>query len=95
MRLRDPIIPDWLGYTIAAPIAIALLPIVGACFALGSIVWLKRQVLGPRKDWSPWFAWYPVDCGWDDKRWLETVERRSWSVMADTQFRAIDGGPRG
>lgn len=87
MRLREPVIPDWLGYTIAVPIAVAVLPVA----AMVGLIWVKRQIVGPRDEWAKWFAWYPVSTGWDGTRWLEYVERRAWGVMADIQYRALEG----
>lgn len=45
----------------------------------------KRDLKKDREDkkfreaiqWHKWFAWYPVQIGDNDCRWLETVERRS------------------
>ena len=36
----------------------------------------KRESLSA---WHPWFAWYPVDVGFNDWRWLENVGRRFYN----------------
>lgn len=84
-------IPEWIGITIAIPIGIAAIPVVAIGFGFAGLVWLKRQVIGPTKEWSRWLAWYPVNVGdtFDpDWRWLEIVELQSWAIMQDTRFSA-------
>lgn len=59
-------------------------PIVIPFFAVFiPILWLGLKVddwLGPKRHWTPWFAWRPVKVGWwpPDQRWvwLEWVERK-------------------
>jgi hypothetical protein len=57
--------------------------------------WFDRRQARKEK-WYLWFAWYPVEVGPGDRRWLEYVERReiydygggeSWY---DIYFRALD-----
>lgn len=91
MRLREPVIHDWLGYTIAVPMVVVASPIFIAVALIIGLIWLKRQALGPHREWAKWFAWYPVNTGRDGTRWLEYVERRTWGVMADIQYRALEG----
>lgn len=88
MRLREPTIPDWLAWCIAAPMLVLAIPFVALGFALFAVIWIKRKALGPSEAWTPWFAWYPVRVDYHDTRWLETVERRSFGQLQDTQFRA-------
>lgn len=78
------------GFLIAtAPITIPAAAIIG----LGvGVALAKRWAIGPHKEWGQWFAWHPVRLGeWFDTdwRWLEMVERRSWSLLADTEYRAV------
>lgn len=35
-----------------------------------------RERFEARQKWHKWFAWYPVQIGSRDCRWLETLERR-------------------
>lgn len=37
-------------------------------------LYLERQAAA--EEWHPWFAWFPVQVGSNDCRWLEVVERR-------------------
>lgn len=88
MRLPDRInMPDWLGYSILVPVLIGTAPIWLLVAGMLGLQWLKRKAIGPHYHWSRWFAWYPVDTGWDGRRWLEWVERRSSHLMSDTQYR--------
>lgn len=93
MIIREPdTIPDWLGYSIGVPVLIAVSPVIAACAAGFGLIWLKRWAIGPGKAWARWFAWYPVrirdEHDWPQElRWLEIVERRSFGMMQDTQFR--------
>lgn len=94
MKLREPTLPDWLGYSIGIPVLIAILPILLGCAGIFGLVWLKRRVIGPGKEWKRWFAWYParllhIHGHTSELRWLEIVERRSFGIMQDTQFRAV------
>lgn len=69
-----------------------LLAVVAAIIPILAIMWCKRAVVGPHKNWSRWFAWHPVNLGeWfePDWRWLEIVERKSWSLMDDVQYRPL------
>lgn len=95
MRIHEPIIPDWLGYTIAVPVMIAASPLIAFIAACIGLIWLKRQVLGPTKIWTRWFAWHPVRVDFCDTRWLEIVERRSFGVIQDTQYREFKPGDAG
>lgn len=36
--------------------------------------WKRRET--NKEEWHKWFALYPVKVGFEDCRWLETVERR-------------------
>lgn len=93
MIVREPdTIPDWLGYSIGIPVLIAVSPVIAGCAIIVGLIWLKRRAIGPNKEWKGWFAWYPVrlrdEHGWPKElRWLEIVERRSFGIMQDTQFR--------
>ncbi|NTF35547.1 hypothetical protein [Agrobacterium rubi] len=69
-------IPKWVEYTLLA----IFMPLIAPLIA---ILWLeqqKRKMIGPRAEWSPWFAWHPVrsDRGFGNTVWLEWVERRVW-----------------
>lgn len=94
MKLREPTIPDWLGYSIGIPVLLAVSPIIAGCAVAVALIWAKCQLIGPQKEWQRWFAWYPArirdEHGWPmELRWLEMVERRSFGIMQDTQFRAV------
>lgn len=60
------------------------------------LITAKRWVLGPRKEWSRWFAWYPVRLGnWAAPLvWLEWVERRSYSPWYETSYRPTEPAQR-
>lgn len=32
-----------------------------------------------REKWHKWFAWYPVNVGYEDCRWLEVVNRKEFT----------------
>lgn len=97
MRLRAPNvnIPPWLEKGLLGLFLLAVSPIIAAVAAMLAVVWLKRWLIGPRKDWSRWFAWHPVtvqrERGRSESRWLEMVERKSWGVLADIHKRPIGG----
>ncbi|MCD4661794.1 hypothetical protein [Agrobacterium sp.] len=73
-------LPKWMEY----PMMVVFMPlIIGVFGPLFALLWLekqKRKLLGPREEWSAWFAWYPVrsDRGFGNAVWLEWVERRVW-----------------
>ena len=74
--LDDRELPSWIGYPMGAVFLVAFSPLL-------LILWLeaeKRKLIGPRDEWSTWFAWYPVrsDRGFGQSVWLEWVERRVW-----------------
>lgn len=35
-----------------------------------------EEYAADKMKWRPWFAWFPVQVGPHDSRWLEMVERR-------------------
>jgi hypothetical protein len=39
--------------------------------------WRAKQAHN-RTNWHRYFAWWPVNVGGNDWRWLETVERTGW-----------------
>lgn len=88
MRLREPMLPDWLAATLGYSVLLLASPAILAIAALVGVIWLKRKAIGPTEDWGRWFAWYPVRVDFADTRWLEMVERRSWGIAQDTQYRA-------
>lgn len=74
LEYRDPHPIHWLWIWIPA---IPLLAIIGLTLAWDWIEKQKRKLMGPSKEWRPWFAWYPVIAGDIHKTvWLEWVERR-------------------
>lgn len=97
MRLRAPNwnIPPWLGKGLFGLFLVVMSPIIAIALLVFAVAWLKRKLIGPRKDWSRWFAWYPVtvrqERGGDETRWLEMVERKSWGALADIHKRPVGG----
>ena len=49
----------------------------------------KRLKKAAKKKWHSYFAWYPIKVGFEDCRWLETIERRSVHVFRDMYFMGI------
>lgn len=92
MKLKAQIIPAWGVEIIGTFVLLVSLPVLIVLAAIFGAVWVKRRAVGPGRRWSRWFAWYPVRVEFNDHRWLETVERRSIGILADTRYRAIDRG---
>lgn len=72
---------------ISAPIWV---PACAMAMTFVGLVWLKRKAVGPSTQWARWLAWYPVNVGnsFDpDWRWLEMIDRRSFGIMCDNQYR--------
>lgn len=58
--------------------ALVLLAFLGPFFVLEWLEKRKRVLMGPSKEWRPWFAWFPVRFDHDlTTVWLEWIERRS------------------
>ena len=55
--------------------------------------WAAREKY--RKNWHPWFAWYPVDLEWGDGRWvwLQRIERKRYESTHDYENGGPFGGP--
>lgn len=97
MRLKAPnfTMPGWLDKVLMVVVTILFSPIIAGVASLVCLFWIKRQIVGPRREWGKWFAWHPVTVHFDNHRpfggkelrWLEFVERKSWGVMADTCYR--------
>ncbi|KAA3527063.1 hypothetical protein GOZ96_04820 [Agrobacterium vitis] len=68
--------PKWVEY----PILAIFMPLIAPLIAMFWLEKQKRKLIGPRAEWSPWFAWHPVrsDSGFGHAVWLEWVERRVW-----------------
>lgn len=81
-------IPERLGYTIVVVLAPLWVPALAMFLALTGLLLLKRKAVGPVRDWSLWFAWYPVRVGFNETAWFELVERRSFGVMSDIEYRS-------
>lgn len=81
-------IPEWLGCTILAVSAPLWVPAAAAFAALAGVMWLKRKAFGPVSQWTSWFAWYPVRVEFNETVWFERVERRSFGVMNDIEYRS-------
>lgn len=95
MRLRAPNLrlPRWLEIGLFGLLLLVMSPLIASvAIALGWL-WLKRKLIGPRRDWSRWFAWHPVTVwearGRQETRWLEMVERKSWDPFSDIHKRAV------
>lgn len=86
-------LPDWAVVSFIAVMSPLLIIGAASLFLTFGGFWLKRRLLGPSKDWSWWFAWHPicrnVDNEYDERVWLEWVERRSGGLLThNTQYRA-------
>lgn len=68
--------PKWVEYLAL----VIFIPLIAPLIAILLLEQQKRKLIGPRAEWSTWFAWYPVrsDRGFGNAVWLEWVERRVW-----------------
>lgn len=71
-------------------------PAIGLLAAVLGVKWCKRWLMGPTKEWRPWFAWFPItietwpeheDWPVKERIWLEWVERCSGHLLGDAQHR--------
>jgi hypothetical protein len=85
MRCDPPTVVIWCLAALTAPVWAPLL----------GLIWLEREkckLIGPSKDWGPWFAWHPVEVwprdGEPHSVWLEWIERRAGTMSSATDYRS-------
>ena len=95
MEMRSPKFDHWAWWAAKAPLYCVGYVFIGFLFVCIGIplglTYIKRAVFGPKSDgtWQRWYAWHPVQLDVFGSKcvWLETVERRSFSLGSGKTYK--------
>lgn len=93
--MKIPKMPKTAENILVGIIVMIMSPMLLLGFVFFCLLWLKCAAIGPSKSWRKWFAWHPVNVGdsFDpDWRWLEIIERQSYGIACNTNYRLTGRG---